>query len=197
MSISTYSELQAAVAGWLHRDDLTLLIPDFIRLAEARLSRKLRTRAMLTDFPTVALVSGAASLPSGFRAFKELRYDGSPGYTLEARPLEWIRSQSDNAGRPLYFAVTSTQVICWPQSGSIRGTYYTEIPALASNSTNWLLTAHPDLYLFAALTESALYTQDDTRVPFWAEKAKALIEEVQGEDNANSVNGGPLTARVR
>ena len=44
MAIGTYAELQTAVANWLGRDDLTARIPEFIDLAEARLSRELETR---------------------------------------------------------------------------------------------------------------------------------------------------------
>ena len=46
MSISTYAQLQAAVANWLHRTDLTAQIQDFIALAEARLSADIDARPM-------------------------------------------------------------------------------------------------------------------------------------------------------
>ena len=36
MAISTYSELQSAVADWLNRTDLTVVIPSFVTLAEAK-----------------------------------------------------------------------------------------------------------------------------------------------------------------
>jgi len=44
VSISTYSELKTAVANFLARTDLDDQIPNFIQLAEARLSRELETR---------------------------------------------------------------------------------------------------------------------------------------------------------
>ena len=44
MSISTYSELKTAVANFLARTDLTDQIPNFIQLAEARLSRELESK---------------------------------------------------------------------------------------------------------------------------------------------------------
>lgn len=203
MSLSTYTELQAAVIAWSHRDGdsaFAALVPDFVRLAEARFNRVLRTRAMEATLASTALSSGAATLPDGFLAFKELRYDSDSGYTLEPRPLEWVkdRNQSGDASdTPRYFAVSGTEVVCSGQSGSIKGTYYTEIPPLAGNDTNWLLTSHPDLYLFATLVESVLYTQDDSRIPIWAEKTAALLQAVQSSDLANSINGGPLTVRVR
>jgi hypothetical protein len=200
MAISTYAELLAAVASWAHRDDtaFTGAIPDFIKLAEARFNRTLRTTDMEATLASTALTSGAASLPAGFLAFKELRFAGDVGYTLQPKPLEFIRAQdSSSTGDASYFAVTGSQVVCWPPSGPIQGTYYTEIPNLQDNSTNWLLTAHPDLYLFAALVESALFTQDDSRIPLWAEKASALLDMAQRSDDRNQYDGGVLAIRAR
>jgi hypothetical protein len=201
MAISTYAELVAAVTYWSHRDDDVVFaarIADFVKLAEARFNRALRTTDMEATLASTALVDGAASLPSGFLAFKELRFDGDTSYTLQAKPLEFIRAQdTTSTGNALYFAVTGSQVVCWPPTGPIAGTYYTEIPNLQDNSTNWLLTSHPDLYLFAALTEAALFTQDDSRIPLWAEKASALLDAVKRADDKNQFDGGVLAVRAR
>ena len=42
MSISNFSELKSSIADFLNRDDLTTVIPTFIKLAEADFNRKLR-----------------------------------------------------------------------------------------------------------------------------------------------------------
>ena len=42
MGITSYSTLKSAIADWLLRDDLTAVIPSFISLAEADISRKMR-----------------------------------------------------------------------------------------------------------------------------------------------------------
>jgi hypothetical protein len=201
MTISTYTELQSAVADWMHRTGdttFTTYVPDFIRLAEARFNRALRVSDMEADFASTALTNGAATLPSDFLAFKELRFDGSTDYTLRPKSLEWIRAQDNlDTGDAQYFAVAKSTVICWPTTGPIKGTYYQQIPALASNSTNWLLTDHPDLYLFASLVEACLWAQDDSRLPFWAEKASALLDAVQRSDDRNQFDGGILSVSVR
>jgi hypothetical protein len=44
MSITTYSELQQAIADWLERADLAARIPDFIALFEATANRLSRMR---------------------------------------------------------------------------------------------------------------------------------------------------------
>ena len=42
MALSTFADLQSAIAGWLLRSDLTARIPDFISLAEAQIARDVR-----------------------------------------------------------------------------------------------------------------------------------------------------------
>lgn len=201
MAISTFAELSTAVASWAHRSDDTAfaaMVPDFIKLAEARFNRTLRTTDMETELASTALTDGAAPLPSGFLAFKELRFDGSVTYTLQQKALEFIRGQNnESSGDALYFAVTGSEVVCWPPTGPIAGTYYSEIPNLEDNSSNWLLTSHPDLYLFAVLTEAALFVQDDSRIPLWAEKASSLLDAVQRSDDKNQFDGGVLAVRAR
>ena len=71
MSITNYSELQAAVAAWVKRSDLTARIPDFIRLAEIRLKsvvylRTLETTADLLTTPSSATIAKRLQKPSGF-----------------------------------------------------------------------------------------------------------------------------------
>src|SRR5688500_1318788 len=48
MAISTYTELQTAVANWLDRTDIAARVPEFIALAEAQMNRRLRVRQMVT-----------------------------------------------------------------------------------------------------------------------------------------------------
>lgn len=201
MALENYTDLQTMVAAYAHRTGDTTFtdyVPDFIRLAEARFNRVLRTTDMEVTLDSSALTSGELTLPTGFLAFKELRFDGSVDYTLQPKPLEWIRAQDNtDTGDAQYFAVTKSTVVCWPTTGPIKGTYYTEIPALADSSTNWLLTDHPDLYLFATLVEAALFVQDDSRIPIWAEKTAALLDAVQRADDRNQFDGGVLAVSAR
>ena len=197
MTISTYAELQTAMSAWSHRSDLSAIWPDCIQFAEARFNRVLRMSDMEEAFASTALVNGEADLPAGFLAWKELRFDGTPNYTLQPRSLEWIRGRDTaNTGDAQYFAVTKDKVVCWPQAGSIKGTYYKAIPALASNSTNWLLSAYPDLYLFAALQEAALYMQDDGRIPVWGQKVAEMLDAIQRSDDRDQFEGGIVTVRA-
>jgi len=42
MALTTYAELQTSIANWCNRSDIESEIKDFIKLAEARINRRLR-----------------------------------------------------------------------------------------------------------------------------------------------------------
>jgi hypothetical protein len=68
MQIVDFASLQAAVADWLNRTDLTARIPDFIGLAEVRMMRKLRMRLLEADATTTAPPGARLiSLPTDYR----------------------------------------------------------------------------------------------------------------------------------
>lgn len=204
MAITTADELRTALANWTNDTSANILTTDrqneCIALAEAMLNRIVRIKGMEATMTSTALTNGAASLPTGFLAWKELRYDGDVEYTLQPKSLEWIRAQGDaDTSEARYFAVTSTQVICYPYGGPIKGTYYKSLTSLTglTSTGNWLLTSHPDLYLSAALTEAFVYMQDEQRAQMWRERTVALLREIEVTDMADDFNGGVLAIRAR
>lgn len=196
--MTNYSDLLASVAMWIHRTDLTSQMPDFIALAEAEFNRRLRVRDMETAIPSTALVSGEYTLPADFEAMKYLKADTSPPQTLLLTTQEYLADKPDQAGTPLYFAISGIKAICWPTSGNIKGVYYAKIPALTSlNTTNWLMTKHPDLYLFAVLEQAAIYTRDTMLEGVMSQRTERLIASINSDSKSAEISGGPLTVRVR
>lgn len=196
--MTNYTDLLASVALWMHRSDLTSQIPDFIALAEAEFNRRLRVRDMETAIASTALVSGEYTLPADFEAMKYLRADTSPPKTLLLTTQEYLADKPDQAGTPLYFAISGTKAICWPTSGNIKGAYYAKIPALTStNTTNWLMTKHPDLYLFGVIAQACVYTRDAPLESAMSQRVDRLIASINSDSKAAEISGGPLTVRVR
>jgi hypothetical protein len=204
MAISTANELRTAVQNWMNDTSGNILTTDrlneCISMAEAGLNRVLRTKGMEATMGSTALTDGAASLPTGFLAWKELRFDGTVDYTLQPRSLEWIMAQDDtDLSEAIYYAINSTQVICRPTTGPIKGTYYKALTSLSGLTTtgNWLLTSHPDLYLSSVLTEAAIYWNDDAKAQMWRQRTVALIDEIQRSDVRDDFEGGVLSVRAR
>lgn len=170
MAIANYTDLQAAVIEWLHRDGDTAFaarVPDFIAMAESRANGHLKARAMELR-STLACVAGNAfvTLPTDMLEMRRLTVSSTnPVQTLKyVTPDELTHDYSyTTSGVPYVFAVIGSTVQLAPtpdQAYSLELSYMQKIPALASNSTNWLLTAYPDVYLYGALIQAATYVQD-------------------------------------
>lgn len=187
MSISTYSELQSAVADFLNRDDLASAVPTFIRLAEARFSRDLRHWRMETR-STAELDTQYSAIPADFLQPIRLQITDAP--TSEVAPISTAQmlqlrgDRNDRVGRPTNYALTAGGIELYPTPDLTYNAslvYYARIPALsASNTTNWLLNEAPDVYLYGALVHSAPYLKDDARIQIW----EALL--AQGINNLNT-----------
>src|SRR4051794_29214485 len=91
MAISTYAELQTAIASWMARTDLTTNIPDFITLFEAEAARRLRVRPMET-VGTITTTSGTGALPTGFLGFKRVTWNGSTQVELTYKHPSMIKA---------------------------------------------------------------------------------------------------------
>jgi hypothetical protein len=74
--------------------------------------------------------------------------------------------------------------------------YYKALPALSANSTNWLLTAHPDVYLYGSLMQAAPYLKNDERLAVWGSLYTASIADLNQSSDRAEVSGGPLVMRA-
>ena len=184
MAITTYSELKSSVADWLDRDDLTTAIVDFVTLAEAQFNRSIRHRKMVTR-STATIDDRYSATPADWLQTVQFILSTDPVTTLEYLTNEALnkkRSESSAVGKPLYFSHVGDEIEVYPPpDSSYTGelVYYAKVPALSdSNTTNWLLTLSPDLYLYGALVQSAPYLRDDERLPVWLARYTQMVEDM-------------------
>jgi len=204
--ITTYSELQSSVASWLHRTDLTALIPDFITLAEARLqgdvvSRSMEVRTTLTCSPGSDVTARYVALPADMLEMKRLTLMTDPAVVLEYKSPDQLVADNSyllSSAIPTCFAVVAGNIELSPPPDSaydLELVYYQKIPALSvSNTTNWLLTANPNAYLFGSLLASIPYTQDESRQALWNQKYQEAIETTNSID---WYSGSTMRVRAR
>tara|TARA_Y100000768_G_scaffold265081_1_gene202395 strand:+ start:668 stop:1285 length:618 start_codon:yes stop_codon:yes gene_type:complete len=188
MAISTYSELKSAIADWLNRDDLTSVIPSFIELAEAELTRNLRHRKMIAR-ADATINSEYTQTPLDWFQTQTLILETDPVTTLEYLTPEALnakRAASTANGKPLFYTMIGTEIQVYPvPSGDYTAemVYYSKIPSLSdSETTNWLLTLAPDIYLYGSLMQSAPYLQDDNRLSVWNALYQKKIEDIYISD---------------
>ena len=199
MAISTYSELNTAVANWLDRDDLTDRIPEFIALCEARFNRLLRIRAMEYK-QTASTVAGQRNLalPTGFIQMRNLQMNASP-----IVPMQYVTPEiydrlygSTSTGTPEMYTIIADEIQLGPIPASVQTIemlFYKKFDALtAAATTNWMIINAPDVYLYGCLLEAEPFIMNDPRVQLWAAGFKQAITDMQEQDNRDRHSGSAL-----
>lgn len=194
----TFTELKSNIADWLNRSDLTSVIPTFITLAEARLNRQLRTTNQYTR-ATVSSSDQYLSMPTDFLEMRHIRITSPKERDLveiaahqinEYTDTDFLASLADSY--PRYFVYgQSLRIIPTPaESITYEMLYYAKVPALsASNTSNWVSTAHPDAYLYYSLLQAAPYLGEDERIAIWQAQAERAVAEIQASDDRRRTKG--------
>lgn len=190
MSISNYQQLKDAILVWSHRDDIDLLIDDFIQLTETEFYSNnvaiLNMRFQETSTTTTLLQDeNSVALPDDYiqgRLLK-LELEGRRD-RLYYRAPEQIKF-SDIAGKPVFYTVTDKIEFerFADQDYTIRQQYQRQIPALTSTAdTNDILTKHPNVYLFGALHQVFIYAVDEAEAAKYQNKFYEAIRGANRKD---------------
>lgn len=205
MALATYSDLKASVADWLNRADLTAVIPDFIALSEARFNRELRVAPMV-KIASATVSDGYFAVPGDYLETISLRLTSPDNYNgkcefVSIQRLNELNGNPNLTNTSRYYSIVDGNFRLAPQpSGdtTLELTYYGKIPALSdSNTTNWLLTKSPDLYLYATLMQASPYLKDDERVALWASAMGQVMQAMQLEAERAQFPEGKLNATRR
>lgn len=200
MAISTYAELQTACGNWLSRVDLTARIPEFISLAEAKFQRTLRLRQMETRVSATA--TEWMSLPTDYIELRNIKITSTAPYVA----LKLIDpGQADSAytvttGKPLFYTLQGNQIRLIPAPDTtytVEMIYFKKIPVLSdTNTSNWLLAAAPDAYLYGTVTEALVMVQDDGRAAGASSAMARVIEDLYREERQQRWSGSVMRMRA-
>jgi hypothetical protein len=167
MAISTYAQLQTALATYTHRDDTTARIPEFIQMGEADLNRKIKTVDMETRATAVTQTTTRfMALPVGYMEIRSI-YMQAPAKELMFMAPSALRDivvSETNTGEPSAFTIKDEiEFDCIPDQAYTLETHYLKKYDIATDSTNWLLTNYPNLYLYSAMVHASIYEMNDAR----------------------------------
>lgn len=204
MALTTYAELKTSIGDWLNRSDLTSVIPDFISLAEAQIERTLRARQMIVR-ANASFDAQYGAVPADFLETKSLKLTSTNPQTplefLSIDALDQKAAEYTASGKPRFFGVVGGQLRIVPTPDSTYTTeltYYAKLSKLStSNTSNWLLSSSPDIYLYGALLQAAPYLQDDARIQTWATLYERALNDLQTADDRSATSGGALLTRAK
>jgi hypothetical protein len=188
----------------LNRDDLTSVIPDFISLAEAQIERKVPTQKMVKR-ANATIDTPFSALPSDFVSAKSLVLTS----TAPVQPLVFLSEDELDAkkwtyrttGKPIYYALIGNQIEVLPAPDTGYTAELTYVATLAklsdSNTSNWVLERHPDVYLYGSLLQAAPYLRDDERVALWTTLYGQALEDMIVQNERAAFSQGRLAMTVK
>ena len=206
MALSNYTELKDAIADWLDRTDLTSRIPDFIALAEARVNRELRIRAMETR-ATMTTTAGKRyfNLPNRYLQMRNFQLNTDP-----IQPLEYITPEmldrlygSATTGKPKAYTLIGDEIQYAPipdTEYTVEMAYYQKFSPLGDGTggtvtSNWLTQNAPDVLLYGALVEAEPFIRNDERIQLWLTAYKEAVDKIQKADDRDRHSGSQMRVR--
>jgi hypothetical protein len=205
MAITNYTDLQTTIAGTLNRDDLSSAAQTFISLCEAQVNRDIRHWRM--EVRTSGQQSAGdeyMQIPADWVEtirFNVVGNGTSPINLMDSTTMAENRARyNDQYGKPTAYSLEAGQFHLYPTPVAdvdLELLYYAQVPDLASNATNWLLSTAPDIYLYGSLLHSAPYLQDDNRVAVWAQLYSAAVTRLNESSVSAKYSGSSLKSKVR
>lgn len=204
MQFASYVDFRNQVTTLLDGDDisqsdLSIQVLDLIIGAgEVRIYRDIRSSTQDTAL-SITATNNSAPLPADYLELK-----GAP-LTPKFRastyaPWEvvqnYIQTGCTLSGQVTYYSFEGDTMIFYPpQTGAITGRYYKRFPDL-STGLNAFFNRHPDLFIYAALSESAPFLGELTRLPVWQQKYSELASAASEQERRRMTRGSKLSTRV-
>lgn len=209
MQFANYAAFRTAVQTLLDGDDISqsdlsvATLDLIIGAGEQRLYRDLRSSTQDAAFSAMT-AGNAVTLPADF-----LEFHGAPyvGTFVVAKYVPWEQLTNmiqlktgfyGNNNHPVYYSFQSDQAFFFPLQAdgvAVTGQYYKRFPDI-STSLNALFTRHPDVFIYAALSESAPFLGEMTRLPVWDQKYTTLVQAANEQERRRYSRGGKLATRV-
>jgi hypothetical protein len=205
VQFASYVDFRNRVQSLLDGDDISTsdlsvsIMDTIIGNGEIRIYRDVRSTCQEAALAVTA-TANSAPLPADFLELK-----GSP-YTAKCRvstfvPWETIQNRIQTGyvigANQIYYSFQGDAMIFYPtQDGTlINGQYYRRFADI-STGLNALFIRHPDLFIYAALSESAPFLGEMTRQPVWEAKYTALAQAANEQERRRRTRGSKLQAKV-
>lgn len=199
MSITTYSELQTAVTDRIARADFTTSqTQECIALAESEIQGSLRATDMETKSTTFSIANEYENVPTNFLEVVSFWITSSVRYPLIYMSDDMqAYSYSTGSDAPKFYSVVGGQFHFAPIPDTTYTAsliYFAKFSALSgSNTTNWLLTAWPDAYLYGSLKHAAIRIQDAGMAQGYDSMFQSALQRIQRTSNRSRFGPGMRT----
>lgn len=180
--ITSYTTLAAAIVDRMNDSAMDDFAPEFIQMAEAMFNRRLFN--LEAEGTATIAAEASLALPTDFVSLKSIYLDTDPKVLLAPMSADNLRYYwaAQTTGKPQNYALSSNELILGPSPDddyTVTMTYLRSLTGLsATNATNWLMEAHPDLYLYGSLIHAEFRGWNDERLPMLNNAVEGIIAEI-------------------
>lgn len=200
MSILSYNDLKLQITRLIdgedaHSSSIAIeTIQQVIALGERRIYRELRS-GLNEKAWGLTVTSNSITLPTDFIASSVAHFGKLPLEPVSEDVL--LEKNLSATGDCRYFAKAGNTLVFSPavaDGTALQGRYYCRLPALddVTLPTNALFAENEDLFIYAALTESAPFFEQDGRVQLWNTKYSSIRDAINSNDHRAAYSSGRM-----
>ena len=196
MTIATYAELLTEFEAYLERTDFSTRFPTFVRLVESDVQKTLDADPDMIGKSTATSGGKYTALPADFGQM--ISVDLGENRMAGVTAVDFA-AYDDINGEPMVYAIIGNEIALAPSNttATISMVYKRSIPALTvSNTTNWLLTRAPEIYLYGTLLHASVFGWDDARIPLFQAAYADAVETLRIDGEHRRWGAAPLAPRL-
>lgn len=210
MAFTNYNDFRVGVQTLIEGDDTAgstfsvNTLDMFISLGEARVhdgdnaTPGLRASTMV-DLLSQTVAANAAPLPEDLLELRDPEFSGEP--PLDIVSLDQLKRHIANDFNPSsaaarFAAQDGDSLRFWPTAtGTLIGGYYAR-PASLEDGLHATFLRYPQVYLYAALYEAALFLGMDSKMQIWEARWRSLMDGANHSERMRVYGGGRLRVRT-
>lgn len=206
--ISTMSALLVEITRLLDGDDPTIAdisvetLSRLLIVAQRRIYRDVRSRWNEFAFTNITVADNLAALPDDYESPSIVHFGRQALIPVSETVLRdyWADSGASANGTDLYFARAGNALTFYPAQSDdavLQGRYYARLADLtdANIGTNPLFQNADDLFVYAALVESADFFNESPKMAAWESKYESIVASLNTSSSRVAYGVGRLQQR--
>lgn len=204
MQFPNYAAFRTAVLIVIDGDDISQssisagVLDLIIAAGEQRLYRDVRSTTQDVSFLIDVQSDGTAPLPNDCIELRNVYFPGFPSLTYAPdEAVQTLVQLGGTSGPARRYTLEGDNMVFFPAqtSGTVLGRYYKKLPTLDTGLNNFFLR-HWDLFMYAALAESAPYIGEQSRLEEWKQRYLTIASSVNETERRRGSRGSKLQTRV-
>ena len=202
--MTTYAQVRERVRLLIEGDEIgdsfsTGTLDLLISMGENRVYRNLQSSTMYVVSSALNATSNVLAIPSAVLQLDKVIIDGN---AVEVTDLWRVNAHIDNgdtATNTTYCAQRGDNLIFWPAISNTVNVYlyYYATPTALATTVNSTYERYPELFLYAAVAESAPFIGEDSRIPIWEGKYTLSLNDANRVERWKAYGGSQLRIRTR